>query len=178
MSSLNTSAASDSDSDFAGGYKRRSYNLVNNKPASSSSPQLVAARRRPSPTSLTSPLREQQQRSEDEPVSPSTQSLRESELMSQDVSSLIESLPPSLMAASSPRTDMQEKENELHINHLDRKVTLTQKRVEEEADKMQEDSKKVCRVSVSLFFSLFLTHSLSLLSAPLPSLSLEFFLRG
>ena len=148
MSSLNTSAASDSDSDITGGYKRRSYNVANSKLPSSSSPLLVSARRAPSPSSLRSPVQEQkqQQNAENTPLSPSTstKSREESELMPQAVSSLIEDLPASLTAMPSPRSALQERENELHINHLDRKVTLTQKRVEEEAEKMQEDSKKVC----------------------------------
>ncbi|GFS11218.1 myosin light chain kinase, smooth muscle, partial [Elysia marginata] len=146
MSSMNTSAASDSDSDITVGYKRRSYNLANIKQPSPSSPLLVSARRAPSPSSLSSPAKDKQYSEEDGPLSPS----QEQEALSQTMSSLIESLPASLTGQVSPRSDMQERENELHINHLDRKVTLTQKRVDEEAEKMQEDSKKLTKMTHTL----------------------------
>ncbi|RUS77018.1 hypothetical protein EGW08_015220 [Elysia chlorotica] len=154
MSSLNTSAASDSDSDITAGYKRRSYNVANSKPPASSSPLLVAARRSASPSSLNPPtsLDQRQQAgrgsSEHAPLLPASQSGEKAELTSQAqaVSSLIDELPASLgslgAVSSPPRAALQERENELHLNHLDRQVTLTQKRVEEEAEKMQEDSKK------------------------------------
>ncbi|CAL1533487.1 unnamed protein product [Lymnaea stagnalis] len=43
----------------------------------------------------------------------------------------------------STKSSMQQRENQLHINHLDRRVNLTQKRVEEEAKKMQVDAQRV-----------------------------------